>query len=435
MELISMKWTRLITLSLAALLTFSSMASTLDDTFKAADQGNVIAQYNLGELYSNGDDVPQDFKQALKWYLKAADQGHADAQANLGVQYNVGDGTPQDYKQALKWYLKAADQGNANAQNNLAVLYRYGQGTPQDYKQALKWYLKAADQGIAISQNHLGELYSNGQGVPQDYKQAFKWYTKSADQGNTDAQNHLGELYSNGQGVPQDYKQALKWHNKAADQGSYIALSHLGDLYHNGQGVKKNLIKALYLYKQANTEKSKKKYIALDRILNCDNSKTKLFNVLLKCTDRETLRAAAKKAGASVKLENNKKWGDQYLTASILKGSSILTLDYTVDDFFAQAQYTFPSNMDKAQVSQVENFVANKYGAPDYANGSVSLGAVTYKWYLEDGIELKVHRGWPNTTTYLTYTYLENNQNKIAEQQRQKEASEAKNYKAQDNAF
>ena len=328
MELISMKWTRLITLSLAALLTVSSMASTFDDTLKSAEQGYAYAQYKLGVMYANGRGVPQDHKQTAKWFIKSAEQGNENAQYEVGI------------------------------------------------------------------------IYANGRGVPQDDKQAVKWYLKSAEQGHAKAQDNIGFLYS------------------------------------IGRGVKKDLKKALYFYKQSGTKWAKQQFAALEGKLNCKKtSQTKLFNVLLKCADRDTLMAATKNAGAGVKREDKGQWGDKYLTASILKDSSELSISYTADDFFAQAQYTFPSTMDVAQVSKVKSFVANKYGAPDYTDGDLSVGGVTYKWDLKDGIELKVHRGWPNTTSYLTYTYPENNQNKIAEQQRQKEAREAKKYKAQDNAF
>ena len=56
--------------------------------------------------------------------------------------YQNGQGVPQDYKEAVKWYLKAAEQGNAIAQNHLGVMYDQGKGVTQDYKEAAKWYLK-----------------------------------------------------------------------------------------------------------------------------------------------------------------------------------------------------------------------------------------------------------------------------------------------------
>jgi TPR repeat protein len=83
-----MKWTRLITLSLAALLTFTSMASTFDYRLKLANLGSATAQYALGVMYANGQGAPQDDKQAVKWYQKATEQGYAAAQYNLAVMYH-----------------------------------------------------------------------------------------------------------------------------------------------------------------------------------------------------------------------------------------------------------------------------------------------------------------------------------------------------------
>jgi TPR repeat protein len=57
------------------------------------------AQFNLGNMYSDGRGVQQDFKQAVAWYRKAAGQGIAEAQYNLGHMYYQG-GVQQDFKQA-----------------------------------------------------------------------------------------------------------------------------------------------------------------------------------------------------------------------------------------------------------------------------------------------------------------------------------------------
>ncbi len=44
-----------------------------------AKQGNPHAQYNLGLMYENGQGIPQNYAEALKWYTKAAEQGLAGA--------------------------------------------------------------------------------------------------------------------------------------------------------------------------------------------------------------------------------------------------------------------------------------------------------------------------------------------------------------------
>ena len=49
-----------------------------------AETGDAAAQNRLGLIYQNGEGVPQDDAEAIKWYLKAAEQGYTAAQNNLG---------------------------------------------------------------------------------------------------------------------------------------------------------------------------------------------------------------------------------------------------------------------------------------------------------------------------------------------------------------
>jgi TPR repeat protein len=77
----------------------------------------------------------------------SAQQGNAIAQCNLGVMYGMGRGVPQDYAEALKWIRLSAAQGYANAQCGLGVMYEYGMGVPKDLTIAKEWYDKACKNG------------------------------------------------------------------------------------------------------------------------------------------------------------------------------------------------------------------------------------------------------------------------------------------------
>ena len=52
-----------------------------------------------------------DYAAALREFLPLAQQGDAQAQFNLGVMYGEGQGVPRDYAEALKWFRLAAAQG------------------------------------------------------------------------------------------------------------------------------------------------------------------------------------------------------------------------------------------------------------------------------------------------------------------------------------
>src|SRR5436190_952001 len=84
--------------------------------------------------------VRQDYVEALRWFHVAADQGDAIAQFNLGVIYSEGLGVPQDNAEAAKWYRLAADQGNPQAQYNLGLWYAQGEGGTPDTVLAYMWF-------------------------------------------------------------------------------------------------------------------------------------------------------------------------------------------------------------------------------------------------------------------------------------------------------
>ena len=93
---------------------------------KAAEQGDAKAQYNIGNMYLQGQGVPRNYKEALRWFMKAAEQGFADAQFNTGALLVGGqEGVLRDLRTALKWMRLAAAQGHPNGK--MAVLDIEGQ--------------------------------------------------------------------------------------------------------------------------------------------------------------------------------------------------------------------------------------------------------------------------------------------------------------------
>jgi uncharacterized protein len=144
------------------LTTFSSVyaGSCWDDAdfdvcLKKAEEGNKGAQYTLGVMYYFGKGVPQDYKEAVKWYRLAAEQGYAHAQFNLGLMYSQGEGGAEDYKEAVKWFRKAAEQGIPKAQGSLGVMYYFGMGIKKNTNEARKWWRRAAEQGDKLSEQAL----------------------------------------------------------------------------------------------------------------------------------------------------------------------------------------------------------------------------------------------------------------------------------------
>ena len=73
----------------------------------------------LGMMYLEGDGIPKNAEEAVKWFRIAADQEFPAALYNLGLCYATGKGVKKNRSEAKKWFRKAAELGNASAQRAL----------------------------------------------------------------------------------------------------------------------------------------------------------------------------------------------------------------------------------------------------------------------------------------------------------------------------
>jgi len=114
-----MKRTLLFALALAVIpVGVDAQVTGLAQLRARAEQGDAIAQFDLGLRYMVGRDVPESDVEAVRWYRLAAEQGLMSAQNNLGIQYELGEGVPKDDVLSYMWLNLAAAQGDKNAQNN-----------------------------------------------------------------------------------------------------------------------------------------------------------------------------------------------------------------------------------------------------------------------------------------------------------------------------
>ncbi len=78
----------------------------------------------LGYMYDTGRGIPQDHREAARWYRLSAEQGFAAAQVNLGWMYGNGRGVSQDLVQAHLWFNLAEVQGVDKAGEGRAFVAR-----------------------------------------------------------------------------------------------------------------------------------------------------------------------------------------------------------------------------------------------------------------------------------------------------------------------
>ena len=129
------------------IFTFSVTANELDDLTKLADDGDAIAQNNLGYSYLYGLDGVKDLDKAIHYLNAAASQGQVNAMTTVGWFYFTGEfGAPKDNEQALYWNQRASEAGFTIASYNLGFFYYSGlAGVEQDLNKAKKyWYLSAS---------------------------------------------------------------------------------------------------------------------------------------------------------------------------------------------------------------------------------------------------------------------------------------------------
>jgi len=134
---------------------FKALENSLAETIKAADAGHDYSQYQLGARYLEGEGVPQNDKEAVKWLMKAAEQGHPESIYRLREMSLKGRGMPEDKTLAEKLlndlFLQAKTD-NAHAQLRVALMYHNGDSLDVDMEKAVYWYDKAAAQDVAMAQ-------------------------------------------------------------------------------------------------------------------------------------------------------------------------------------------------------------------------------------------------------------------------------------------
>ena len=122
----------------------------------AAEAGLPQAQAKLGYIY----DVSNQDEMAVRWYREASMQNDPDGEFGLGEMYSKGEGVDQDFDMAIEMYMRAAVGGHAQARRVLASAYESGTlGRDVNAAEALRWLRLAADSGDANAMRRMAALY------------------------------------------------------------------------------------------------------------------------------------------------------------------------------------------------------------------------------------------------------------------------------------
>jgi len=212
----------------------------------AANQDNIYSEYSIGYMYHFGKGVPVDLDEALVWYTRSADGDHIPAFNNLGLIYKE----KKNFEKAKKWYLKTAKKNNAYGAYNLGNLFGNDKYAKKNIDSSNYWYRKAAVLSHSGAQVQLGYNFYIGRGLEKNMDSTFYYYKKATLKGYKIAQYYLGTMYEKGEGCVQDYTKAKEWYEKAAAQGYSSAEHAIGTLYYYGRGVEKNYYTAVKWFKK-----------------------------------------------------------------------------------------------------------------------------------------------------------------------------------------
>jgi TPR repeat protein len=268
---------------------------------KLGETGNLYAQKTLAYSYMEGEDAPQDYRQAMYWSKKAQEQGDAYSCGAIGWMYGSGHGVEKNLTKALDWFKKGIDRNDTYSKKEfvklekeikkLAVVslhqkgaqeyslgYQYEKGSTRqkNHKRALEHYMTSAKLGNVNAEFRLAQLYERSEQIPRDYYAALYWYKKAAQHGEPLAYYRVSKLYRAGHGVKKDDELALQWCIEAAKRGLGVAQGVMGVSYEFGWGTSVNNTKARYWYQLAIESGFEKAVVRLEKLNKKVQAKNKL---------------------------------------------------------------------------------------------------------------------------------------------------------------
>ena len=104
------------------LLAESELSIDMIEIQHQAYLGDAEAQYKLADIFQKGGGVAKDVVNAFYWYNKAAQQGNLAAQFNIWYAYLTGEGTKANQQLAKKWYARATLKNSSSSESIVAQL-------------------------------------------------------------------------------------------------------------------------------------------------------------------------------------------------------------------------------------------------------------------------------------------------------------------------
>ena len=146
---------------------------------KRVEAGDPEAIWNLGSQYCFGNfGLKKDVVRAVELYERAAELGVKDAHYNLGVLYSEGEEVAKDMDKAIRHYEVSAMCGHVLARYNLGCI----EGKAENYDLSLQHFSISAKLGDQESLNMVKTFFMNGLATKADYAAALCGYQSAIEE-------------------------------------------------------------------------------------------------------------------------------------------------------------------------------------------------------------------------------------------------------------
>lgn len=258
--------------------------------------GNILATYELGEVYKKGIGTKINTKTAEHYYQRAfrgfevqlkncssEDKKSSYVNYRLGKMHYYGQGTEQNNEKGKEYLEKSAEAKNVYAMNKLAKIYLEEKNVEMLPK-ALEYLKEAATVGKSdMAMYVLGNVYSDNEYGMKDKLKAERWYRMAEKEGNGYAAYKLGKLKIDGGNIREavehlsmaDNKYAwyklgkiylneneemfnpekgIMYMEKSAEEGNSFAQYQIGKIYNDGKYIERDEEKSMYWFGRASEQ-------------------------------------------------------------------------------------------------------------------------------------------------------------------------------------
>lgn len=266
---------------------------------KEAVKGNVLAVYEIADLYRRGlvfgeDRAESFFAGALAGFKeveKSNDKMRPYLQYRIGRTYFDGYGTEQNFTEAMYWLEKSALGGNHLSQYTVGKMYHKGEGTEVNTQKAEQYYQKAVNGGFLYANGALAKLYLDGS-IPNSAKKGEILLLNILNNANGEYRAYiqyiLGAAYHYNDGIRDDSK-ARELLTQSANSGNEYATALIARMDNADAANIANLLRStLMLLRNASSSTNRALHDMSEKVFGRgDLSKEAIAELIYKLQDKQ----------------------------------------------------------------------------------------------------------------------------------------------------